>query len=155
MRAQGLRYPLLLPGLLALVLCGASAASLEAQSKFNRTQWRDLSREMKLPLMQALISLAKQREGVTIRLSAEYYVRELDTLINRYVNTNNQEALKGPVGIAWKTIVVMEGDWDNGEDPLDYAQKFMGRELFDTFRQMYPDKYQHLVDLHSGRRPSH
>src|SRR6266516_1509879 len=155
MRAQGLRCPLLLAGLLTLVLCGASAASLKAQSKFNCTQWRDLSPEVKRQLMSALIALAKQRDMVTIRLTPEYYVHELDALINRYVSTNNQDALKGSVGIAWKTIVVMEGDWDSGEDPLDYAQKFMGKELFDTFRKIYPDKYQHLVDLHAGRQPSH
>ncbi len=155
MRAQVLRYPLLLAGLVSLVLCGPSAAPLEAQSRFNCTQWRDLSPEVKLQLLTALIAMAKQREMVTIRLSPEYYVRELDALINRYVSTNNQEALKGSVGVTWKTIVVMEGDWDNGEDPLDYAQKIMGRELFDTFRKIYPDKYQHLVDLHAGRQPSH
>ena len=154
MRAQRLRLSLLVAGLLTPIFCGAFASSVRAQSKFNCSQWRALSPEMKLPLMEALISMARQRDSITIRLSAEYYVRELDALINRYVETNNQEALKGSVAIAWKTIVVMEGDWDNGEDPLDYAQKFMGKDLLDTFRKIYPEKYQHLVDLHSARRQS-
>lgn len=94
--------------------------------------------------MAGLVEVGKA-EGITIRLPPAYYVRELDCLIEGYLRRGDQEGLCSPLGIVFHTIAAMEGDWGNGEPPLDHAKKWMG-EWFETFRELYPEKYQRLLD---------
>jgi len=98
--------------------------------------------------MAGLVEVGKA-EGVTIRLSPSYYVRELDFLVEGYLKRGDHAGLCSPLGIVFHTIAAMEGDWGNGEPPLDHAKKWMG-EWFETFRELYPEKYQRLLD---GRTP--
>lgn len=110
--------------------------------------WLDLSLAVRLELVAGLVEVGKA-EGVTIRLPPAYYVRELDFLIEGYLSRGDQAGLCSPLGIVFHTIAAMEGDWGNGEPPLDHAKKWMG-EWFETFRELYPEKYQRLID---GRTP--
>jgi hypothetical protein len=96
-------------------------------------------------IIAGVIKRAKE-DNVTIKLPADYYVEELDKLIQKYVETENEEALGSPLGLTFHTIAAMEGDWDNGDDPLEHAQKLMGDKLFKSFKKMYPEKYKKLEE---------
>src|SRR6266568_2665883 len=63
-----------------LPVAGTPLTRLHAQSRFTCDQWRRLTTHRKLGITEALIRL-EMKNRVIIRLSAEYYVRELDTLI--------------------------------------------------------------------------
>ena len=131
---------------MVILLAVSSAASVtQAQSKFPCRNWLRLAQGPKLYLLRKFIETAKEDKTI-LRLSAEYYVEELDKLIRRYADTENEKALDAPLGLTIHTIAAMEGDWDNGEDPLEHARKFMGEELFEAFKKMYPEKYKKLVE---------
>jgi hypothetical protein len=114
------------------------------QSKFTCRDWSNLPKEQKQPIIQAFIDQAKS-DNVVLKLSAEYYVRELDALIKTYAETKNDGALNASLGITIHTIAAMEGDWNNGENKLEHAKKFMGADNFEAFRKRYPEKYKRLL----------
>lgn len=122
-----------------LVAVGLSAPVITAQSRFPCRNWLSLTPVQKVALIGVVIKLAKE-DKVTIKLPPDYYVGELDKLIQRYVDAENEKALDAPLGITFHTIAAMEGDWENGEDRLEHAGKFMGEELFKAFKKMYPGK---------------
>ena len=118
------------------------------QSRFSLADWQALAQERKAPIIQGAIELHDQH-GTAIRRPAEFYVRELDALAEKY-RANGNPHIADPVAVAFQSIALMEGDWDNGEDPLLLAQQFMG-EAFAVFQQRFPEKYQHLVELSEAR----
>ena len=58
----------------------------------------------------------------------------------------DKSGLKNPLGMALKTIAVMDCDWDNGKDRFKDAREFMGEALFDFYKNRYPEKYRRLVN---------
>lgn len=116
------------------------------KSQFPIREWSKLSEQQKVGVVSVAIDLARQ-DGTEIHLPPGYYVAELDSLRQTYVNTGNEDALDSSVGVTFKTIAIMEGDWGNGEGKVDQAKRVFGPELFEEFRTRYPDKYQHLIEL--------
>lgn len=121
-----------------------------AQSGFPCRRWLELQPTTKFQLITGLIEMAR-RDGTVIERPAAYYVSELDSLIGRYAATGNDAALDTSLGVTFHTIAAMEGDWGNGEDPLEHAKNFLG-DSFPTFQQLYPAKYQHLIELSRSRQ---
>ena len=132
-----LRY---LPMLLVFVACSASC---DDDLNFSLRVWTTQDPAYKLQLVSALIQSMKDK--ITMRLPAAYYVAELDKLAKNDVSNGHPEALDYPWGISFKTIAVMDCDWDNGQDRLQFAQRFLGPDNFATFKKDYPDKYQKLA----------
>jgi hypothetical protein len=116
----------------------------EAQSKFACRRWLELDERAKLLVMASVIDMA-HRDRIEIKLPPEYYVRELDSLIQVYIDTDNQQALDSSLGVSIHTIAAMEGDRDNGEPRLEHAKRWMG-EWFEFFRAHYPEKYRRLAE---------
>ena len=124
-----------------------------AQAKFPCRAWLGLVPFQKVHLIDTFIG-RKKKEKVILRLPAKYYIEELDTLIQVYVDTQDEKALNAPMNVMIQTVAAMEGDWGNGEDPLEHARKFMGKEQFDTFKKVHPEKYKRLVEKsHEKNRP--
>ena len=46
------------------------------------------------------------------------------------------------LGNIFKTIAVMEGDYDNGKDKVAVAKEYMGEDGFQMYQRMYPEKYE-------------
>lgn len=128
------------PGLLLFVSCSALCGN---DLNFSMREWTAKDHAYKLKLVTALIKSMKDK--ITIRLPADYYVTELDKLAKNDVSNGHPEALDYPWAISFKTIAVMDCDWDNGQDRLQFAQGFMGADVFATFKKNYPDKYQKLT----------
>jgi hypothetical protein len=66
-------------------------------------------------------------------------------IANAFKN-NDLEGLDGSLGVVIHTLAAMEGDWDNGENKLEHAKKWMGPAHFEVFKQTYPEKYKRLLE---------
>jgi hypothetical protein len=128
---------------LSITLIVYSAA--QGQSKFPASEWMKKDTRTKLGIMQAFVEAAK-RDGVIMRFSPEYYVKEVDTTIENAIKNHDERSLKTAVGVMIHTIGVMDGDWDNGQDRLEVAKKWLGPENFDGFKEMFPQKYARLLE---------
>lgn len=128
------------PALLFFFSCSALCAD---DLNFSMREWAAKDHAYKLQLVTAMIQALKPQ--VTLRLPADYYVAELDKLAENDVSNGNPQALDSSWGFSWKTIAVMDCDWDNGQDRLQYAQKLMGPDIFAFFKKHYPDKYRRLA----------
>ncbi len=122
-----------------------------AQSKFTVRKWMNLDSGTKLGVMNAFVESAR-KDKVILRLPAEYYVKEIDSTVSNAYKRNDLERLEESVGIVIHTIAAMEGDWDNGEDKLEHAKRWMGPEYFEYFKQHYPEKYTRLEESSRSSR---
>lgn len=128
--------------LFAFVLCSIQNAA--GQSAFSLEAWMKQNTAFKTALVKGVIERAAQ-DNITIRLPPEYYVKEIDQLILNMIRNGNEAALKNSTGASLKTIAVMDCDWDNGKDRVEYAREFLGQALFERFKIDYPEKYKKLL----------
>jgi hypothetical protein len=129
-------------------------APLQAEDKkpaFTLRDWITKDAEVKRTLVQGYIDVAKDHK-VIIRLQAEHYCKEIDSLVQRMMKNGDEAGLDASVGTVIKTIAVMEGDWDNGKNKLEYAKKFMGPAMFEDFMKQYPEKYNKLLKESENNR---
>ncbi len=131
--------------LVGLGILLVSPAIGSAQSKFTPRKWMELDSSTKVGVMREFIEIAK-KDKVVLRLSAEFYVNALDTMIANAVTNNDLYGLDRSLGVVIHTIAAMEGDWDNGENKLEHAKKWMGPTNFELFKQAYPEKYNRLLE---------
>jgi hypothetical protein len=95
--------------------------------------------------VKAVFNVA-QKDHVMVRLPREYYVSEVDHLVETIIKNRDDSALKTSTGATLKAIAVMDCDWDNGKDRITFAHEFLGNARFSSFRKDYPEKYQKLVE---------
>lgn len=146
-----IRLSLLICVLVAVALiCVVQASPLSGKSKFTLKNWTGLDGASKVSVINGVIQKAKQ-DRIILRLPAEYYVKEIDSVAIRATEKEDPQGLAAPVGTIIHTLAAMEGDWDNGEDKLEHARKWMGRDDFEFFREHYPDKYARLEKESGGR----
>ena len=117
-----------------------------AETQFSCREWISLSQEMKNALVERFIQIENDEGGVILKLPASYYAKEINNLVQTYITTKNEEGLNTSIGVTLHTIAAMEGDWDNGENKLEHAKKWMGEEYFEFFKENYPEKYKRLIE---------
>ena len=84
-----------------------------------------------------------KKEGVIIKLPSEYYVAEItDDIYNSIVK---EDVVQMELANIFKTVAIMEGDYDNGKDKVEVAKEYMGEDGFEMYRQLYPEKYKNLM----------
>jgi hypothetical protein len=127
-----------------MILAALCATQLWGQSQFTGREWVTLGTAVKLQLIRGVIEEAK-KNNVILRLSAEYYVKELDATIENAIRNHDALGASTSLGIMLHTIAAMEGDWDNGEGELEHAKKWLGPEHFESFKNAYPQKYARLL----------
>ena len=115
------------------------------QSAFTLETWRNQDHAFKLTLVKAVFNVA-QKDHVMVRLPREYYVSEVDHLVETIMKNRDDSALKTSTGATLKAIAVMDCDWDNGKDRITFAHEFLGNARFSSLRKDYPEKYQKLVE---------
>jgi hypothetical protein len=130
-----------LPVLLLFLSLAVSAADGDLSFK----DWQAADQKSKLHFMTLLI-LAVNHDSTVVRLPATYYVRELDSLVANTEANEGEAGMAQSIGYSFKTIAVMDCDWDNGQDRLEYAKKLMGPDIFAVFQKNYPDKYRRIVN---------
>ncbi len=92
--------------------------------------YKNMDRKGKVNLINTLIERYKEREGVIISKSAEYYVDELDTLLSIVPESKSYKLL-----ILLRTIAVMDYDFDEGIDKDKTADKWLGPARFEILKQ--------------------
>jgi hypothetical protein len=120
------------------------ATGLHVPSMFPATKWMKIDTPTKLRIMKGFIEIA-QKDGVTMRLSPEFYVKEVDGIIDNSIRYHDEKHLDTAVGIIIHTIAAMDGDWDNGRVKLEVATKWLGPENFESFKKRMPQKYARLL----------
>ena len=114
----------------------------EIEKKDMITIWIMVDDKARLSFIDNLREFNK-KDGVIIRLPSEYYVREItDDIYNSIVNG---DIVVMELGNIFKTIAIMEGDYDNGRDKVAVAKEYMGEEGFQMYQRMYPEKYEKLM----------
>ena len=126
------------------LLAAGSPPEAGGSTDFSLRDWMDKDGMYKIKLVREYIAAAGQ-DHVIIRQPAEYYVKEIDTVVQNSTKNGNTAGLENPVGLIVKIIAIMDGDWDNGEDKLELARQFMGPVAFDNFVRQYLGKYQKLM----------
>lgn len=114
----------------------------QIEKKNTVTIWIMIDNNARLSIIDNFRELNK-REGIIIRLPSEYYAREItDDIYNSIVNG---DVVVMELGNIFKTIAVMEGDYDNGKDKVAFAKEYMGEDGFRMYQRLYPEKYEKLM----------
>jgi len=123
-------------------------ANTWAQSKFPASEWMKRDTRFKLKVMREVIAQAK-RDSIIIRFSPEYYMKEVDAVIENAIRNRDEKCLDTSVGIMIHTIAAMDGDWDNGESKLEHARKWLGPTHLEHVKKLFPQKYARLLSERS------
>lgn len=108
--------------------------------------WIAMTREDKLRIIDELKG-AYYKKGVIIRLSNSYYVDEINgVLYNSFESGEPIFALGKGLGRIFKTIAVMDGDYDNGKNKVVLAKEVLGTDMFEFYKVTYPKKYEKLLN---------
>lgn len=118
---------------------------------FTLRDWMAKDNDFKHKLVQAYINAAKE-DKVNMRLPVDYYVKEIDLLIQTSIKNGEEAGIDNSFGVTLKTIAVMEGDWGNGRNRLEFAKEFMGPAVFEDFIKRYPAKYKKLKEEAEGNK---
>ena len=96
--------------------------------------WVNSSHDDKVEIIRSAIELLKEKESVTIRKSAEFYVGKLEELIKE-----SPDSLDLPLGVLFKTVVILEYDYDEGIDKEETVRKYLG-SYYKLFEQVQIDR---------------
>ncbi len=124
----------------------------ELHQKNTITMWIVLKAEQKVTLIDKLKD-EFYRNGIIIRLPSNYYVNEINGVIYNGILKGDIDAdVREGLGSIFKTIAVMDGDYDDGSDRIELLKQLIGDELFEKYKQMYPDKYRYLLRINKTPR---
>ena len=88
-----------------------------------------------------------KKAGVIIKLPSEHYVREITSDIYNSIVKGDVVVLE--LANIFKTLAIMEGDYDNGKDKVAVAKEYMGEDGFQMYKKMYPEKYEKLIRMNN------
>ncbi len=91
--------------------------------------WDDVSKEMKIKIIESIIKQFKDEKGVIIKKPAEYYVDEIDAL-----RAEDPKAKDYPVGLIFRTIAIMAYDFDEGIDKEQTLKNWLGEERYEMYK---------------------
>jgi len=124
----------------------------ELDQKNTVSIWIMMERKKKIELIDTLKKMWLEKENTVIRLPASHYVDELNGVIyNNLSRENGFEELRRGLGAMFKTIALMDGDYDNGKSMVETLRNYSGEDLFEYFKVNFPDKYEKLVKLDKER----
>lgn len=120
-------------------------AKKEIESRNTISIWVMMKREDKIKLIDGLKDMFK-KDGVAIKLPTDYYVDELNAVLFSMIQEGNiNESNQKGLGAAFKTIAIMEGDFDSGTDKIELIKKHIGEDLFEQYKEVYCNKYQRMI----------
>lgn len=128
---------------LFILICLSLPTYAQQETVLSLSEWMSKDDDFKLGIIAGVIHYAKQ-DGITLSLHPSYYLNALEELYANSVANGDEEGLDQSFAISFRTIAVMDCDWNNGSDYLQFAQQYMGPQLFEAFKQLYPDKYKKL-----------
>jgi len=121
----------------------------EIESKNTLILWINMNRDDKVSLIDAIKEKFKEN-GVIIKYPSEYYVNEINGVI--YNDMQREEMInptKKGLGVAFESIALMDGDYDNGGSRVEALREYFGEEQFEYYKENFPEKYEYLLKLDS------
>jgi len=110
--------------------------------------WLLTPRQDKISAIDELKKMFETKENVLIRKSAIYYVNEMNGVLYHSIDNEDISTFKYKgIGTLFKTIAVMDGDFDNGQDRVELFKEWLGEDVLNIYRQDNPDKYQRLLEI--------
>lgn len=91
--------------------------------------WVHLDRDTKLTLIEGLKQMFKEKSNVIICKPTQFYVDAINEMIEA-----DSEAQYYKLGVIFKTIAIMEYDFDEGVDKDETARKWLGEDLYKAVR---------------------
>ena len=120
----------------------------ELESGNSMTFWLLIERQDKISTTDMLIKMFEAKENVIIRKSATYYVDEINGVLYNSIKNGDIVNFKNKgLGSIFKTIAIMDGDFDNGQDKVELFKEWLGEDILELYRQEHPDKYQKLLEI--------
>jgi hypothetical protein len=119
----------------------------EAQERNTIVMWLLLSHEEKKAVVDGLKENFRA-SGVVIEHPSDHYVSEINGIIYRSIITGDISSTnKKGLGTIFKTVALMDGDFDDGQNKIKALQDYIGQEKFEEYKKLYPDKYRHLLEM--------
>ncbi len=116
------------------------------------TTWLLLKREDKIEVVGTLKKMFKDKDNVNIKLPSAYYVDEINGVMYNSIKRGDIDASnKRGAGVMFKTIAMMDGDYDSGNNRVEELRKHLGEEMFSYYKEEYPEKYEYLLRLDKQR----
>ena len=107
-------------------------------SAFNLEDWPETPVNLKPMYVKAIMEQAGVHK-VSFKLSADFYIAELDRFASIAAENNYRPYLKTPVAQNLATLAVIHCDWNNGIPPWEFAQKYLGDNQIGLLKTIYPD----------------
>jgi tetratricopeptide (TPR) repeat protein len=115
------------------------------QQKETIILWLIMDREDKITMIDGLKERYRQN-GITVRYPSSYYVDEINGVIYKSIIKGDKDTvLRKGIGTCFKTIAIMDGDYNDGRDKIEIFIDYLGEEMLEIYKQMYPDKYKRLL----------
>lgn len=125
----------------------ASYIDQEIKAKNTITMWMSMDRQRKVNLINKLIKTYKDKSEILIRQSASYYVDEINGVIWNSIKEDGKYeiSLKG-LGNIFKTIAIMDGDYDDGRNKVQILKEYIGEDWLKEYKENYPERYGKLFE---------
>ena len=91
-----------------------------------------------------------KEKGVTMRNPSAYYVDNINNVLYKsLLNKDFFAYTKKGIGTIFKTIAIMEGDYDDGSgrSKIEILKDFLGEEKFEWYKKNFPEKYKYWKEL--------
>jgi hypothetical protein len=111
---------------------------LLAQGNFVLADWLALNATLKPMYVKAIMEQAAVND-VKLQLSPEFYQSNLDALAMFSAQHHYQQYFQRSVAQNLATIAVIHCDWHNTEDPLVFAQRYLGDKQLAVLNQLFPE----------------
>lgn len=121
-------------GLAASALC---ASVLAQTNDFTLADWPTTAAPLKPIYVKAIMEQASVH-SVTFSRDADFYVTALDDFAQFAQEKNYRPYLKTSVAQNLATLAVVHCDWNNGVEPWEFAQKYLGTEQLAILKPRYP-----------------
>jgi len=113
-----------------------------AEEKDTLSAWVGFSQEDKIAILKVLIETFG-KEGAVVKRSPVYYSREIDKILYNGLKSGTFREMKG-IGMIFKTIAILDGDFDNGEDPKVLLETWAPSEAIEAFKKNNPERYERV-----------
>jgi hypothetical protein len=112
--------------------------------------WLITQRNNKIATIDMIKKMFQEKERVIIRQSADYYVDEINGVLYNSINSGDLADFKGKgIGIVLKTVAIMDGDFDNGQDKTELLNEWLGESAVEAYREDFPERYERVLQIRS------
>jgi len=115
----------------------------QTSGAFDLLNWINTPPTAKPVFVKAIMEQARKHD-VKLSHSADWYLEQLNALASFSQSRSYNHFLKTPLARNLANIAVLNCDWNNGAEPREFAQKYLGQKQLDELGELYPEGLQAL-----------